>query len=59
MMKGRVVLRKKNVLDLQILHEVDELLGNKVSFQLVSSVHADPGTVVFILYHFVEKTLIL
>ncbi|XP_057539478.1 probable linoleate 9S-lipoxygenase 5 [Amaranthus tricolor] len=42
MMKGRVVLRKKNVLDLQILHEVDELLGNKVSFQLVSSVHADP-----------------
>ncbi|XP_078165821.1 putative linoleate 9S-lipoxygenase 4 [Carex rostrata] len=46
---GSVVLMKKNVLDLSdysgsLLDRVDELLGNGVSFQLVSSTHTDPAT---------------
>lgn len=45
---GRVVLMKKNVLDFNdfsasIFDRFDELLGNKVSFQLVSAVNADPA----------------
>ncbi|KNA22244.1 hypothetical protein SOVF_035780 [Spinacia oleracea] len=45
---GRVVLMKKNVLDFNdfnasIFDRFDELLGKKVSFQLVSSVNSDPG----------------
>ncbi|KAL2942038.1 putative linoleate 9S-lipoxygenase 5 [Bienertia sinuspersici] len=45
---GKVVLMKKNVLDFNdfgasILDRFDELLGNKVSFQLVSCINADPG----------------
>ncbi|KAM7481472.1 hypothetical protein LguiB_006055 [Lonicera macranthoides] len=45
--KGRVVLMKKNVLDFNdigasILDRVHELLGQKVSLQLISSVYGDP-----------------
>ncbi|XP_027107692.1 probable linoleate 9S-lipoxygenase 5 [Coffea arabica] len=45
--KGTVVLMKKNVLDFtdfnaSIADEVHELLGKKVSLQLVSSVNGDP-----------------
>lgn len=47
--KGWVVLMKKNVLDLNdfnasLQDDCQELLGKKVSMQLVSSVHGDPGT---------------
>lgn len=46
--KGRVVLMKKNVLDFNdfsasIVDRFDELIGNKVSIQLVSSINQDPG----------------
>ncbi|KAL2942046.1 putative linoleate 9S-lipoxygenase 5 [Bienertia sinuspersici] len=46
--EGKVVLMKKNVLDFNdvgasLFDRFDELLGNKVSFQLVSSVNAEPG----------------
>ena len=45
---GRVVLMKKNVLDFNdfnasILDGLHELLGKKISFQLVSAVNPDPG----------------
>ncbi|KAK2999071.1 hypothetical protein RJ639_024030 [Escallonia herrerae] len=45
--RGTVVLMKKNVLDFNdfnasVLDRVHELLGEKVSLQLVSAVHADP-----------------
>ncbi|XP_021772932.1 probable linoleate 9S-lipoxygenase 5 [Chenopodium quinoa] len=45
---GRVILMKKNVLDFNdfnasILDRFDELLGKKMSFQLVSSINTDPG----------------
>lgn len=50
--KGRVVLMKKNVLDLNdfsasVVDRLDEFLGRKVSLQLISSVNADPGFFVF------------
>ncbi|XP_057512598.1 probable linoleate 9S-lipoxygenase 5 [Actinidia eriantha] len=46
--KGTVVLMKKNVLDFNdfnasVRDRVDELLGKKVSLQLISAVHADPA----------------
>ncbi|XP_021817418.1 probable linoleate 9S-lipoxygenase 5 isoform X2 [Prunus avium] len=46
--KGRVVLMKKNVLDLNdfkasVLDRVHELLGKAVSLRLISSVKGDPG----------------
>lgn len=46
--KGTVVLMKKNVLDLNdlgasVLDRLHELVGNKVSLQLISSVNVDPG----------------
>lgn len=46
--KGRVILMKKNALDFtninaSVLDGVLEFLGQKVSFQLISSDHADPG----------------
>lgn len=47
--KGTLVLMKKNVLDFSdfignsILDGVHELFGKKVSLQLVSAVHGDPG----------------
>ncbi|PSS10133.1 Linoleate 9S-lipoxygenase [Actinidia chinensis var. chinensis] len=46
--KGTVVLMKKNVLDFNdfnasIRDRVAELLGQKVSLQLISAVHADPA----------------
>ncbi|XP_074311569.1 putative linoleate 9S-lipoxygenase 5 [Silene latifolia] len=46
--KGRVVLMKKNVLDFNdfnasILDGLSELLGKRVSFQLVSAVNSDPA----------------
>lgn len=47
--KGTLVLMKKNVLDFNdfignsILDGVHELFGKKVSLQLVSAVHGDPG----------------
>ncbi|KAF8018099.1 hypothetical protein BT93_H3105 [Corymbia citriodora subsp. variegata] len=45
--RGTVVLMKKNVLDFNdfnasVLDDIDELLGKKVSLQLVSAVHGDP-----------------
>lgn len=45
--QGRVVLMKKNVLDFSdfnasILDDIHELLGKKVSFQLVSAVNGEP-----------------
>lgn len=47
--KGTVVLMKKNFLDLDdvkasVVDRVDEILGHKVSLQLISAVNADPGT---------------
>ena len=46
--EGKVVLMKKNVLDFNdfnasVLDGFDELLGQKVSFQLISAVNGDPG----------------
>jgi linoleate 9S-lipoxygenase len=46
--EGSVVLMKKNVLDFNdfnasVLDRVHELLGQKVSLQLVSAVNADPS----------------
>lgn len=46
--KGRVVLMKKNVLDFidlsgSVVDRVDELLGKKVSLQLISSTNSDNG----------------
>lgn len=46
--RGTVVLMKKNVLDFNdfnasILDRFHELVGRRVSLQLVSAVHADPG----------------
>jgi len=46
--EGKVVLMKKNVLDFNdfnasVLDRVHELLGQKVSFQLISAVNGDPG----------------
>ena len=46
--EGTVVLMKKNVLDFNdfnasVLDRVRELLGQKVSFQLISAVNGDPG----------------
>ncbi|CAN0885555.1 Probable linoleate 9S-lipoxygenase 5 [Linum grandiflorum] len=45
--KGTVVLMKKSVLDLtdlnaSIVDRLDELVGHRVSLQLISSVHGDP-----------------
>lgn len=46
--KGKVVLMKRNVLDFTdksslIVDDTADFLGHKVSFQLISSTHADPG----------------
>ena len=46
--EGTVVLMKKNVLDLDdfnasVLDGFHEMLGQKVSFQLISAVNGDPG----------------
>ena len=43
--EGTVVLMKKNVLDFNasVLDRFDELLGKRVSLQLISAVNADPG----------------
>ena len=46
--EGKVVLMKKNVLDFNdfnasVLDGFHELLGQKVSFQLISAVNGDPG----------------
>jgi linoleate 9S-lipoxygenase len=46
--EGTVVLMKKNVLDFNdfnasILDRVHELLGKRVSLQLISAVNADPA----------------
>lgn len=46
--KGIVVLMKKNTLDMHdltasLLDRVYELLGKRVSLQLISAVHTDPG----------------
>ncbi|KAJ4719465.1 Lipoxygenase [Melia azedarach] len=47
-LKGTVILMKKNVLDFNdfnasLLDRVHELIGKKVSLQLVSSVHGEPA----------------
>lgn len=46
--EGRVVLMKKNVMDLNdskasLIDSVYELVGKHVSLQLISATHADPG----------------
>ena len=46
--EGTVVLMKKNVLDFNDFHaslldRFHELLGQRVSLQLISAVNADPG----------------
>uniref|UniRef100_A0A2N9EUM8 Uncharacterized protein n=2 Tax=Fagus sylvatica TaxID=28930 RepID=A0A2N9EUM8_FAGSY len=46
--EGTVVLMKKNVLDFNdfnasVLDRFHELLGKRVSLQLISAVNADPG----------------
>lgn len=46
--KGRVVLRKKNRLDVtdvgpSVLDRIYEVCGKGVSFQIVSAVNPDPG----------------
>ncbi|PQQ06499.1 putative linoleate 9S-lipoxygenase 5 isoform X2 [Prunus yedoensis var. nudiflora] len=56
--KGRVVLMKKNVLDLNdfkasVLDRVHELLGKAVSLRLISSVKGDPGeNAICLLFYF-------
>lgn len=46
--KGTVVLMKKKILDLNdikasVMDRFDEILGHKVSLQLISAVNADPN----------------
>lgn len=46
--KGTVVAMKKNTMDMNdakasFLDGLHELIGNKISIQLISSVNADPG----------------
>ena len=46
--EGTVVLMKNNVLDLDdfnasVIDGFHEMLGQKVSFQLISAVNGDPG----------------
>lgn len=48
MMKGKVVLKKKNVLDVNdigasVLDGVHELFGQNISFQLISATHPESG----------------
>jgi linoleate 9S-lipoxygenase len=48
MIKGSVVLMKKNVLDFKdlsasFLDNLHEFVGKRVSLQLVSAVNGDPG----------------
>jgi linoleate 9S-lipoxygenase len=48
MIKGKVVLMKKNVLDFKdlsasFLDNLHEFVGKRVSLQLVSAVNGDPG----------------
>lgn len=55
--KGKVVLMKKNVLDFNdfggsVLDRVHELLGQKVSLQLISSINGDPGQ--FFIFFFLS-----
>lgn len=55
--KGTVVLMKKNVLDFNDLHasvldRVHELLGRRVSLQLISADNCDPGEFFFFWYFF-------
>jgi linoleate 9S-lipoxygenase len=59
--KGTVVLMKKNVLDLNdfnasFLDDAHDLLGQKVSLQLVSAVNGDPGNLVSCM-HVVQISL--
>lgn len=56
--KGTVVLMKKNVLDFtdinaSVLDGVLEFLGRRVSLELISSVHADPGEFFLLLVLYV------
>lgn len=48
LIKGTVVAMKKNTMDMNdakasFLDGLHELIGNKISIQLISSVNADPG----------------
>lgn len=51
--EGTVILKKKTLsgfkddLKSKLIHSDDSLVGGKVSFQLVSSVHVDPGICLF------------
>lgn len=50
--KGTVVLMKKNFLDLTdakdaVVDQIDEILGHKVSLQLISAVNTDVGMIYF------------
>ena len=52
--KGTVVLMKKNLLDFNnlsasVVDRFDEILGHKVSLQLISAVNGDPGKLSLIL----------
>lgn len=53
--KGTVVLMKKNILDFKdagsaFLDRMHELFGKRVSLQLISAQHADPGNLHFLLF---------
>jgi linoleate 9S-lipoxygenase len=55
--EGTVVLMKKNVLDFNdfnasVLDRFHELLGKRVSLQLISAVNADPGMYFLIFSNF-------
>ena len=54
--KGTVLLMKKSVLDFDdlkasVLDGLHELLGNKVSLQLISAVNGDPGEFLHVNLH--------
>ena len=55
--EGTVVLMKKNVLDFNdfnasVIDSVKELLGQRVSLQLISAVNGDPGNYFLIFSNF-------
>lgn len=64
--KGTVVMMKKNALDFtdlagSLTDKIFEALGQKVSFQLISSVQSDPGKFItshalYILHYFICYT---
>jgi linoleate 9S-lipoxygenase len=62
--EGTVVLMKKNVLDFNdfnasVIDSVKELLGQRVSLQLISAVNGDPGNYFLIFSNFNNQVLFL